>query len=61
MSIDELGNRNMFHQHHLLVSMTQEPVISLLLVYRLIKGKNSQAYRSVFRTKVQVSRYWLAF
>ena len=39
MSIDKLGNCNMFHQHHLLVTMTQKPVISLLLVYRMIKRK----------------------
>ena len=41
MSIDKLGNRNIDHQHHFLVSMPQEPVTSLLLVYRLIKEKKN--------------------
>ena len=45
MSIDKLGNCNINHQDHPLVSMTQELVISLLVVYKLIKEKkNSQAY-----------------
>ena len=49
MSIDKLGNRNIYHQHHLLVSMVQESVVSFLLVYKLIKGKYGHACRLVFR------------
>lgn len=41
MIIGKLGNRNIDHQHHFLVAMTQEPVTSLLLVYRLIKEKKN--------------------
>lgn len=61
MIIGRLGNRNIDHQHHFLVAMTQEPVTSLLLVYRLIKEKEKLVepiYRFL-RPKAQVSRCWI--